>query len=255
MPSCVGTCTRANRSGEEARLLGEVGDVAQGDGGAGDAADRHQQGDGVEQRQPGAIPGPQAPGEVQADAGMQPDDEGQRELPHDAGPVAGHQRAQHPGIAGLDAVELVRQPGADDMSGAQRDDQRAQDPLRPFPGRQLQRAPPVERPQGEEEMAEQRAVEHGLADRIVPDEDEPVPARLEHAQRDQAERVVQQMRDDIEEQHIARPEAEPADHGAISAAAAPLPAAGRWRRACPRPRSAAAAGRDGRRSPSRCRRG
>ncbi len=30
--------------------------------------------------------------------------------------------------------------------------------------------------------------------------DEPVPARLDHAQRDQAERVVQQMRDDIGEQ-------------------------------------------------------
>ena len=63
---------------EEARLLGEVGDVAQGDRRAHDAGDGDEQREGVERRQPGAIPGLQAPREVQADAGMQPDDQGQR---------------------------------------------------------------------------------------------------------------------------------------------------------------------------------
>ena len=66
--------------------------------------------------------------------------------------------------------------------------------------------------------------------------------------------MVEQMRDDIEEEDVGRPEAKPADHDAISGAATPLRAAGRWRHACPRPRSAAAAGWDARRSPWRCRR-
>ena len=68
---------------EEARLLGEIGDVAQGDRRADDAGDGDEQCDGIERRQPGGIPGFQAPREMQADAGMQPDDQGKQELAGD----------------------------------------------------------------------------------------------------------------------------------------------------------------------------
>src|SRR3990167_3208140 len=102
-------------------------------------------------------------------------------------------------------------------------------------------------------MGQQRAVESDLADRVVPDEYEPDPPGLEHAQRDQAERVIEQMRDDIEEEDVARPQADPSGHGVISGAATPPRPAGRSRRARPPPRRAAAAGPDGWRWRGRCR--
>ena len=94
-----------------------------------------------------------------------------------------------------------------DVNRAKRHDQRAQQQLRPLPVREPERAAAIERPQGQEEVGEQGAVENGLAQRIVPDEDEPCSAGFEHAQRDQAERMVEQMRDDIEEEDVGRPEA------------------------------------------------
>ncbi len=233
---------------EEARLLGKIGDIAQGDRRTHDAGDGHEQGDGIERRQPGGVPGFQAPREMQADAGMQPDHQGQQELAGDGRPVAGDQRSQDPGIARLDAVEFVRQARADDVDCAQGNDQRAQHQLRPLPVREPERAAAIERPQGQEEVGEQGTVENGLAHRVMPDEDEPRAADFEHAQRDQAERMIEQMRDDIEEE-----DANPSDHDAISEAAKPLRAAGRWRHACLTPRSVAATGWDARRSPSRYR--
>ena len=187
--------------------MGEIGDITQGDGGAGDTCDRHKQGAGIEIGQCVAIPGLQAPGEVHPDAGMHPDHQRQRELAGDAFPSADQQRPQHPGIAGFDAVEFMGQPRADDMDHAQRHDQDAEAPLQPLPVRQLQRAAVVERPQGEREVDQQGAVENGLAGGIVPDEDEPAAASFENAQRDQAEGVIKEMRNDIEEEDVARPEA------------------------------------------------
>jgi hypothetical protein len=236
---------------EKARLLGKIGDVAQGDRCAHDAGDGDEQREGVERRQPSEVPGFQAPREMQADAGMQPDDQGQQELAGDGHPVADHQRSQDPGIARLDAIEFMRQACTDDVDRAQGNDQRAQYQLRPLPVREPERAAAIERPQGQEEVGEQGAIENGLAHRIVPDEDEPRPADFEHAQRDQAERMIEQMRDDIEEEDVGRPEANPSDHDATSEAAIPLRAAGRWRRACQLLRWAAATRPDARRSPWR----
>ena len=184
---------------------------------------------------------------------MQPDHQRQQKLTGDGCPVTDHQRAQDPGIARLDAVEFMGQACADDVDRAQGNDQRAQHQLRPLPVREPERAAAIERPQGQEEVGEQGAVENGLAGRVVPDEDERRAADFEHAQRDQAERVIQQMRDDVEEEDVGRPEANPSDHDAISEAAIPLRAAGRWRHACRRPRSAAATGLDAGRSPWRYR--
>ncbi len=64
--------------------LGDLLRHAHDDAGSGDPGDRHQQREGIKQGQPGAVPWPEAPGEVQADAGVQPDDHGQRELAGDA---------------------------------------------------------------------------------------------------------------------------------------------------------------------------
>src|SRR5207248_2362222 len=116
---------------------------------------------------------------------------------------------------------------ADDMQGAERNDRPAERELGPFPRREVERAPAQQRPHGQHEMHQQRAVEGDLPRQALPEEDEPDAPGLDDAQRDQAERVIEQMRGDIEEEDVARPEAEPSDHGPISGAAAPLPVAAR----------------------------
>src|SRR5690349_13809405 len=98
-------------------------------------------------------------------------------------------------------------------------------------------------------MNEQGAVQDGLSDVSLPEEDEPVAAGLHHMQRDQPQRVVEQMHGDIGEKDIARPETKPADHrSTTSKAAGSLQVAGRWQRFCRRRRWAVAAGSDGSRS-------
>jgi len=233
---------------EEAGTLRQLGDVAQRDGGAGKAGGGDQQGEAIEEGQPVAVPGLEAQREMQADTAMHPDDEGQGELSQNARPAAGDERSQHPRIPRLDVVERLREARAHDMDHAQRDGRCAEDPLRPFPARQFQRAPTVQRPQREEEVTQQRPVEKDLADGIVPDEGEPVPPFLEDAQRDQAERVIEEMGDDVDEEDVARPEAKPPGHGVISGEAGRLRPAGRSRRERLSRRSDAAAGRGARRS-------
>ena len=185
---------------------------------------------------------------MQADAAMHPHDERQRELSQDARPVAGVERAQHPEVAGLNVVERLREPRAHDMDHTQRHDRHAEDPLCPFPARQFQRAPPVQRPQCEKEVPE-----HGLADGIAPHEGEPCPACFEDAQRDQPERMIEEMGDDVGEEDVAGPKAKPSDHDVISAAAGPPRAAGRSWPAHPSRRSDAAGERDAWRSRLRSR--
>src|SRR5262249_47615693 len=102
-------------------------------------------------------------------------------------------------------------------------------------------------------MHQQRAIEHGLPGQILPDEDEPDAARFDDAQRDQTERMIEQMRGDVEEEDVARPKAEPPDHGLTSEAAAPLRVAVRSPPACPPRQWAAAAGSGAGRRPWRCR--
>lgn len=233
---------------EEAGTLRQLGDVAQRDRGAGEARGGDQEGEAVEQRQPVAVPGFQAQREVETDTAVHPDDEGQGELSQDAGPAAGDERAQHPGVSRVDVVEIRREPRAGDMDRAERNDRGAQEPLRPFPARELQRAPPVQRPQRQQEVTEQRPIEKNLAGGIAPDERDPMAALFEDAQRDEAERMIEEMGDDVEEEDVARPEAKPPDHRVMREGAARLRAGGRSRRAPPSPRSGAAAGPGARRS-------
>jgi hypothetical protein len=112
----------AEQSGLQLRDLKEI---AQGHARAADAGGRHQQGDREEIRQPVAIPGPQAPGEVDADAGMQPDHERQAELARDAPPIVRRQRGQHPGIAAMDVEIVAGDARGDEMQRAERNDRGA----------------------------------------------------------------------------------------------------------------------------------
>src|SRR5262249_14096320 len=100
---------------------------------------------------------------------------------------------------------------------------------------------------------QKRAVKYDLPGQVLPDEDEPRTGRLDDAQRDKPERVIEKMRRDVEEEDVARPETEASDHRATSAAATPLRADGRWQLSSRQRRSAAATGWGARRSPLRCR--
>ena len=183
---------------QEARLLRQLGKIAQRDGRPADARCRHQQRHGIEDRQPVAVPGPQAPRKVNADAGVNPHHQRQAELARHAPPCSRDQRAQYPGVTALDSEIVVRHARAHDMDDAQRDDRTAKDELRPFPGREPQRATAEQRPQREKEMQQQRAVEDGLTRQALPDEDEPDAAHLNHAERDQSQRMIEQMGGDVE---------------------------------------------------------
>src|SRR5476649_157532 len=152
----------------------------------------------------------------------------------------------------MDVEIIVGYTRADEMQRAERNDRGAQRVLRPFPRRERQRAAAEQRPQGDTDMKQQRAVEQDLSRQALPDIHEPDAPCLERAQRDEAQRVVEQMRGDVGEKDVARPEAQASDHGTTSTMPAPLRAAGRSRPSCPRPRSAAAAGSDAGRSPWRC---
>ena len=123
---------------EEARLLGKIGDVAQGNRRA--ARCRRRGRAGRRHRAPAARRRYQ---DFRRHAKCRPmqacsqTTRGKQELAGDGHPVARDQRSQHPGIARLDAVEFVRQARAHDMERAQRNDQRAQHQLRPLPAREL----------------------------------------------------------------------------------------------------------------------
>ena len=104
---------------------------------------------------------------------------------------------QHIGVAVVDADKSARR---DHMLGQQRRQQEAEDVLDGFPGRHAQATADIEAPQRERDMRDDRAVQHGQADGIAPDRQEPEPAGLECLQIDQAERVIDEMRDDIGEQ-------------------------------------------------------
>jgi len=236
---------------QETRLPRELGEVAQGDGRTQQAQHRDQQGDPIEPGQRRAVPRLQAPREVQPDTGMHPDGEGQRELPREPCPGSGDQRAQDPSVARLDVVEQRRAARAHDMHRSQRHDRAAQRELRPLPAREAQRAASEHRPERQCHVQREPTIERGLADRIVPQHHEQAPSLLERAQRYDAERVVHEMRRDIDQQDIARPESQPADHRLTPPAPAPLRAVDRQSRACPPRRSAVAAESDAPQRPSR----
>src|SRR5215813_5980588 len=67
-------------------------------------------------------------------------------------------------------------------------------------------------------MDEHGTKEGSLTDWVVPQQHEYASADLESVQRDQAQRVIEQMRDDIEEEDVARPQTEPPDHDITSRA-------------------------------------
>src|SRR5262245_28788518 len=67
-------------------------------------------------------------------------------------------------------------------------------------------------------MDGQGTKEGGLPDWVVPQPRKPASADLESVQRDQAQCVIEQMRDDIEEEDVAGPQTEPPDHDITSRA-------------------------------------
>src|SRR5229473_1562714 len=67
-------------------------------------------------------------------------------------------------------------------------------------------APPVEGPQGEQIVDAERAVEGDGARQAAPDEDEPVLPRRHGLERDEPERVVEEVGREVGEEHEARSE-------------------------------------------------
>ena len=209
----VGEVEFGERGGHPIALAGEQRDGLSGIGETEQRERRQQQRGGVQIGQGARVPRLQAQPEVQAHAAVQPGDDQQNRLKRALLGDEFPQDQHDVDVAVFDAVEFVEQPRADDMLDQQDRDDQAEHDLAGLPARHAQRAPLVEPPQHQRQMGRHGAVQRHGADRIAPQREEPRAAALELLERDQAERMVGQMRRDISEQHQARPQPQPSDHG------------------------------------------
>src|ERR1700680_818888 len=148
---------------------------------------------------------------MKTDAAMHPgDDENQRHQPYPGGP-------RHPERIELLRIEFfmieqrLAEPHADDMGDDEHGDAQAKHELQ-----RLDRFPAklpalVERPDPEAGVSQRRAVEHDRHRRKSPEQDVVINPSGERFHRDIAERMVEEMADQIGKQYEAAAEAAPPD--------------------------------------------
>ena len=119
------------------------------------------------------------------------------------GPAAiGPQRQQDIGVAVLGLEELMIEPRGQHMVGQQRDRREAQDQLQRLGPADPGQAPVVvERPQRQQVVDGERAVQQHGCRHVAPCRQEPAPPLLHRFQRPQPKRMVEQVRKHIGEQH------------------------------------------------------
>src|SRR4029077_11892826 len=85
--------------------------------------------------------------------------------------------------------------------------------LQRLPPRHPQGAAAIERPVGEEQVADERGVEREGTEVTAPEQDEPLASGQHRVDRDEAERVVEEVGGEVGEQHETQPEARLPDDG------------------------------------------
>jgi hypothetical protein len=90
--------------------------------------------------------------------------------------------------------------------------------LRRFPGGHGQPPAQVERPEGESEVDQNRAVKQQRAEGIAPEREEPEATGFERLERDQPQGMVQIMGQQIGKEDETGPKTQPADHGGFPSA-------------------------------------
>ena len=168
--------------------------------------DEHR--DDERQRLQPRIPGPHPQPEMQADHRVSPGDDQDQHLqvavlgrPDEIDPQ------QISVVADIGVEKIVGDAGADDMAGEQDRDREAEDDLAQLGDAQPQAPPLPQRPQCQRVMDEKAAVEQRLRRPVRPDPED-VPQHILHRlERDQADRMVEQMHRHIGEHHQAAKEA------------------------------------------------
>jgi hypothetical protein len=128
---------------------------------------------------------------MDADAAVQPDQDEHHALPPRA---IRPQHVQHISVAVVDADELMRAAGADDVHDQPERDQEAERDLSHLPRRHPQTAPAPQLVQRERDVDRKRGVKQERRGDSAPHRGEDPAAGVQGAQRVDAERVVEEMR-------------------------------------------------------------
>ena len=222
---------------------GQRQDIAPADREARQRERGQQQRGREEQRQPPPVPGLEPQPEMHADASMRPGHGQERDLLRRIAPG----RPEDEGIARVHAEPQREPERAEHMQAQQERNREAEKLLRRLPDRHPEVALAKEPRKRERAVDGEAAGEQRDAGRAAPNSRENAPPGLHCLHRGEAERVVQQVPRDIDEQDDAAPEPELLDHAAAHGfpmspdAAAGRPASGSADRApiCPIIRAAA----------------
>jgi hypothetical protein len=214
-PFGAGEVEPGNRRLQPGRILGQAQHVAPGHEGA----EQREHGDqqrGRKGHEPDSrVPRPETQPVVQADAAVGPGEGHHGELAERRERLELAEDQQDVSVAVLGAEHLGGEARAQQVQNHERRDREAGQELRRLPGRHDETPAPVERQKGEAQVQQQRAVEQQRGRRRAPERDEPEAPDLERLERDQAEGMVQKVRQHEGEEHEAARKAQPAYHGVL----------------------------------------
>ena len=203
---------------------------------------RDQQREGEQHVAQLAIERPAVEQEMQPEAAVHPARRHHAEL--HALRVREPERGHHPRIVRRHPEQLPRQPGIGRVSDQHDRQGEAERDAQELQRRQAEGAPLVDRPQREHEMDRERAVEQHGAERARPDLDREFERGFGGLERNEPERVVDEVGGDVGEEHEAggEPQAPPHRAGGQVRNQSVAP---RWRGARRRARSYTQSGGDG----------
>ena len=142
---------------------------------------------------------------MDARAKMTPhDDQGERLLDtaeRIGNPDGGH----HVSVGGLEAQREADHPGPDHVDEDQRHDHQPEPDLNRLPRRHPQGAPSVDSKQRNRKVDQEGSIKENLSDGVSPDLEHPTKRRLGGLEGDQAERVVEEVDEDVGGDHKPRP--------------------------------------------------
>ncbi len=183
---------------DRGRIAGELashGDEAQ-------RRERRQQQRGAEQHVTQLpVERPPVEREMQAEAAVQPPRRQQAQLLSLR--ARRPQIGDHAGIVGRQSEQVVGEPRVGGVTDQQDRQREAERDAQQLGRRQAEGAPLVNRPQREQEMDRERAIEQQRAERAGPELDRELQTFLRGIERDEAERVVEEMQRDIDEENEA----------------------------------------------------
>ena len=189
---------------EPARLPVEIGDLASGLHESQQGQDRNQQGGSEKIGLGRGIPGLQAQPAPKPDAAVKPGGKQRQDLQQSLEGSEDPDHQQDIVVVVLGAEPGIGQPGSDHMDEDQGRDDEAQEDLGPIAAAEAAEASALEqRPERQEEMGQDRAIEENGAQRVAPDGQEDLAAFGQRGVGDQPHGMIQEMARHIGEEDKA----------------------------------------------------